>query len=306
MQVNLRTGVCLASLVSAGCAWVIGAEFDGALPPEAIVDASAPEHDAQTEAAPPPAADAAPPLDLRVLGPVALWLRADRGVEVDGDGGIADAAPGDPVLMWRDQSGQDRHATPIAPSWRAKLTHDGPDGKPAVWLDRSTRSCMTIAWPNAPGGVALTLFALVQGEYASLLRFQSGGAPGYLIFPFDVTANRDAGLDYRAVVRLPQSQQESVRLGAPTGRWETLTARFVADQLGGIELWRDGRRTEQGTVPGSTLPVADLVGLGCYGAGSEWANAKVAEILVYAAAITDDNRRLVESDVRRRWGLPEP
>jgi hypothetical protein len=71
----------------------------------------------------------------RALTGLALWLRGDAGVVLNGTS----------VVQWSDQSGSNRHATPASPAGRPALVPNGINGKPALQFD------------GAAGGLGFTL-----------------------------------------------------------------------------------------------------------------------------------------------------
>lgn len=305
----LKRSVFVALLASAGCARLIGAQFDDAkLAEEAGVSADAAAADDATDMP-----DVIEPdgqvkdglaFDVFAPGDLQLWLAADRGVTVAfPDAGDAasreDAGPNNGVVVWEDLSGHGHGGAQGVASERPVLVANSLAGKPVVSFERARQTCLTTTWTGAPGGVAATIFAVTQGAPESLLRFQ-GALASVLVFPYD-NAPAAPSPDFRFLVT--GEQTVLVRVAHDLTAYDVITARLAPNVLGGAQTWRNGKLVEQASYFADAMPAADVFTIGCHYSGMQLANANVAEVLYYNATLGDGPRTRVESYLRDKWSI---
>lgn len=313
-----------------GCAQVIGASFDGM---SAAPEASAPAPTATTpaEAAPPPpdaapsaleasstvdappdvVPDVAPPppsLDPSTVADLELWLAADKGVEVDVDAGVnvGDAAVVGPgVSNWRDSSGHARRAFQTEPSKRPALVANAKGTKPAVHFDSARGSCLATDWTSGPTAPAITLFAVANGDFRSLVRFQGDQNLPALVFPYDPGSGRVG--DFSFFVRGEAVGDASApRLGLSTTDWVLAGGRFSPIPNGTYATFRNGDVVEQRLSSIAGVTANEPLFLGSAHCASDFADGDVAELLIVGHAVTEVERASIEAYLRYRWQLPKP
>ncbi len=113
-----------------------------------------------------------PPADQRltVLNGLELWLRADA---IDG------ARNGQPVAVWPDASGTERHAIQERKKWQAKWIANGINGKPVLRFDGNETFYPIGNFTDKPGkSTVVTVWAKPKDGGNAFQRLYSSGSEG--------------------------------------------------------------------------------------------------------------------------------
>jgi hypothetical protein len=229
---------------------------------------------------------------------LALWVRADQGVTLNGSA----------VSAWADGSGSDRHAVQPVPAQQPTFVPDAVQGHPALRFD-GVDDCLTFPCPvtKLPG---MTIFLV-----ASTLEERSGG----------ITRAGNAALTWRemenfGVVFLTPFQTK-VHFGFGTGQAPTVQSyvrpatldrayslttatKSLAEQV----LFVNGRECLR--LSGQNRPIGKCEETGRIGQGmgdlvthrrfpgevegESYFSGEIAEILVYSRALADSERKVVD------------
>ncbi len=313
MRTRARLFVLLSVAVAAGCARLIGADFDDA---RLADEGGAPDGASDVAIVDDAATDATPdagPIDLQGLGDLELWLTADTGVELDDtfdaagldaqtlDGASTDAALAQGVAIWRDRSGRAHDGVQLDPVLRPLLVRPTGDAGPSVVrFDRARGACFALTWAAAFAQHGATFFVVSRGDVAPLLDFETDA--GRLVFPFTPRGSDDAGPSF---VLLAQAggDRASARVELSPTDVEVTSARVRAGVVGGVETWKNGVAQERSSLLVDAMPPLAALGLGCAPNEGAYANGDLVEVLVYGEALADSPRERIEAFLRTRWGL---
>jgi len=303
----------LVLTLAAGCAQLIGAEFEdaklgddgGAFDATAFDEGGSPDVSAESSI-PIDGSDAAGEFDAGVAGDggILLWLAADRGI-VDG-GPADDAAPGAPLTVagWSDQSGL-KHDLVAASGPQRPLVVTLDSGLPVVRLERARLTYfMSPAWNGPAGERGTTIFFVARGQHESLVRFQGPSNPNdHLLYPWNArNGTPQEPPDYQFFVSSVGDRQR-IRTGTVAGEWNLGTAVLELGVLGGMRAYRNGQLVEQASLFTDAMPATDTLTFGCSYLATECADADVAEILIYGSPLDDAARGYVEAYLKKKWGL---
>ncbi len=282
-----RALVLFACAAACGCASLIGASFDDAT----LADGAAPD------AGPVEASfeDGGPTTPTAVPG-LAAWFTADRGVYTTQTGQ-------GPVTQWVDQT-LDKHVgtAPSGPQ-QPTLVPGVQAGKPVVRFDSSQAQVLQVNWAG-PGAASLTAFVVAKGYPQSILRFEASyGTTPSVIFPYDVNVTSDAGTGFGLFI----DQEVNPHMPVDPARFELLETRYGN---GEAQTFVDGKLAEQLATKLPAAPDGLTLFLGgimpppaAPDTALPYANADVAEIVVYAAYLDDTQRTGIEEYLRARWAL---
>jgi hypothetical protein len=276
------------AVFAAACADVISADFAGAkLRDDGGADDAGPTFgDGGRDGA----------IDPSTVAPLALWVAADRGLELDDAG--ADAAPR--VGVWRDLSDAGHDLTPRTRARAPDVSAVGPNRSSAVVFSAARRTYLEAPKWLGPGGTVLSAFWVTRGNAHSLLRFHSGTDQNRLYLPWDTSVWNGGGRHVQVVVsgelwpQMPLPEQ---------GAWDMAGFTYLAKQSGGMRTYRMGVLLDQMDTMAAALPMApfSMGGVDADPQPSFFADAAVLEVLLYAASLNDGQRLAVEAYLRRKW-----
>jgi hypothetical protein len=228
-----------------------------------------------------------------VVNGIQTWLRADSGIS---------SADGASVFSWLDQSGQENSAiwnslnnfgeTP--PTYDE--TNPGAAGQPTVrfnGLDNALELDL-----NSLAGSDYTIFVVNARDGSNLANFYIAGD--------SFAANRNLTLGYENITTLRQAHfnndlDATVEPYSGTPLWAIDTFRF--EQQTGRQLYQDGLFLN---ADANSVPLISNTGttLGHFRAFGSfyWFRGDLAEVVVYDRALSDEERRLVESELAGRYG----
>lgn len=227
---------------------------------------------------------------------LAFWVKADAGVSLNGSA----------VTQWSDQSGNGRHATQSTTSSQPILVANGLGGKPALQFD-GVDDFLQFGLPiNGWTGMTIVMVSSSTGD-------PSGGANGGENAPlfWDETASWGWTFlsPFQTSVKLRFGTTQTGNLSAysrPAAIGSSMTTTIskhdgATDTLyvNGSQVWSAG---------GKTASIAGAVGTPWIGrgAGSTFFSGRIAEILVYNRAITDDERQTIETALADKYTASAP
>jgi hypothetical protein len=276
----------LACGLVVGCADVISADFSGAkLREDGGEDTGPTFGDAGRDGA----------VDPSTVAPLALWVAADRGLE------LADAGPDAArVGVWRDLSDAGHDLTSRTSLRAPDVAPVGPRGSPAVVFTAARRSYLECPKWLGPGGTVLSAFWVTRGNAHALLRFHSGLDQNRLYAPWDTSVWFGGARHVQVVV----SGELWPQMPLPElGAWDMAGFTYQAQQSAGLRTYRMGALLDQMDTAAAMLPKAPFF-MGGIEADSRtelFSDAAVLEVLLYAASLDDAQRRSVETYLRRKW-----
>ncbi len=211
-----------------------------------------------------------------------LWLRADAGITADANEG---------VNSWIDQWGGYKAAQNTSTS-EPVIVADDLNGQPAVRFNGSSDYLNSNF--VGMGGSGLTFFVVTKGpQYQSLLRFQPYGSSSYLVYPW--------GAGEVFIDSADGATGAGVATGLASNQWNIgeLTYRSgdqVTTFCNGIEV--ASRAAANVDLPGG-LPLD----IGYVAGGNEYAQADLAEVLIYSRSLNDAERQAVETYLNGKYAI---
>jgi hypothetical protein len=206
-----------------------------------------------------------------------LWLKADAGTFQDAAGTTPAGAGGDPVALWRDQSGAGNHATQPSPTLRPTLATAALNGLPALAFDGSLQ---TIVVPSLD---SRTMFVALN---------HTDGA---------------AFTNYRRILDADDSANWSILGESGTTKY---TPNALTRGISAANFRVNGAVTNEASPLASYRLISatadatatSAVQIGSY-AGIQLLQGNVAEILIYDGPLSADDREGVEGYFNDRYDL---
>lgn len=220
-----------------------------------------------------------------------VWLRASDLGSVLG--------AGDGVTVWPDLTGRGNGVAQGYVSKRPTLRSAGPDllnGYPVVRFTTASAQCFTGA-SNGAGANAATIFLVAKGtDYSSLYRSQVAGGADYFVYPWTYSGNNHLILDSDGATTT------GLATGMVSGVWNIGVARYESSTVNGMVTRRNGAIvTQRNSAAGVIIPRRLTVG--CFNEASEYANADLAELLVFDRALSDVEVQAVETYLNTRYAV---
>jgi hypothetical protein len=224
---------------------------------------------------------------------LALWLRADQGI----------VAKGTRVSRWQDQSDGHRDASQDAQDRQPTISPGACNGKPGLLFD-GAKTSMSLPFPiNGLGGMTIAMVSaclkdsgVAVGSDGSAIYWDAAGPNGktYLA-PFQ------SRIRFKLGAGKPNGDIPFLR-PAPIGTRPTLT---VIRKEGTVDcLWIDGALAHRQTEMGGTIAeCADKAILGIGKNNSHFSGA-IAEIVVFARALSEPERQDLERYLMDKFALP--
>lgn len=234
------------------------------------------------------------------IGGLQLWLDASDSTTLftDSAGSTPATADGDPVGRWSDKSGNSNHMLQTDGTKKSLLKVNILNGKSIIRNDgvndflKSTTggadlSFTVFATNIKRGGQGLNMMAVSMGEETTAKRrcmwHPANGntwpnTVGFNGFSRDVQANLS---------------------------WVTGTANIAQFRItsGAIQIAKNNSAWTTSTSPGLVAYTATSIFLGSNNQMTEIFNGDYAEVLVYAAALSDADRTLILDYLNTKWGV---
>lgn len=247
-----------------------------------------------------PPAPAAP----NTLAGLQLWLRGDADIAYD-----ATAA----VSQWRDQSGNAHHAVQPDAARRPQLVRGAIGGKPALRFDGADDTLAIEQLNYAAAGAidGLTLFALLRTTTPQAQALVSFDRSAY--WSLELTGGSAGRLRWSTQPQVGGSHDLDAPGSLADGRWRLVCARFAAGTTATKQLFIDGVLVAEadahpGQNVGSGATRFGFIGAPSQAAtfngaiGAELFRGEMAEIALYARALTDGERDRVEQYFVEKYG----
>lgn len=227
-------------------------------------------------------------------GPISLtprlWLRADS---IAGTSGAA-------VATWPDDSGSGNAATQGDPARRPTVIRSALNGLSVVRFDGADDQ--------------LALNRIVQDDFTIIAVFKSpGGAAngsqwyqGSGIVDAEVAGvTEDFGMSFTTDGRVLAGTGTDVTVQSPSGLNNTphIAVFRRTRSTGFIELFVDGRLVGSNTATTLPLTAPSRMVLGSLQTNITYFTGDIAEVLVYGAAVSNDQRRQIETYAAARFGI---
>ena len=224
------------------------------------------------------------------LAGLALWLRADHGVQ-QRDGG---------VIEWVDQSGQKSNAAqPDIPARPAYLA-TGLNGLPTLDFDGEEDFLrFASGFGDFSHGLAAFIVARpLASACASMIDFSNGSEIEDISFAmWQDKWMYEVGDNYL--------QAGSVRLSEPT------LYSLVHRAVGTVRMRIDGNPLDEASfalpvVPASSVRTSNFVGNTLYGGECTKFKGQLSEVILYSRAVTEGEASTIESYLAKHWALTQP
>ncbi|GAB5521498.1 MAG: hypothetical protein RhofKO_37490 [Rhodothermales bacterium] len=237
-----------------------------------------------------------------------LWLRADRGVDLDGEGNVA---------AWQDASSHvhmcSQSAAGRRPGWGATdrfWTHAGvqfnldaaPTQSTADWL-----TCEGLSLDGKDAATIITVFRTAHDREGTLVAF-----------PNDEDANR-IGFDLSTLTGSQVAHRAELSSGTYTTTPGTLAYADDAPHIAiaalghdsGFDtqdLYLDGVGAANGFANGTGISIANAIGKAYLGvisanAGGSFFRGEVAEVLIYDHVLSDGDRAAITAYLAQKYQL---
>ncbi|MDB6026088.1 MAG: Coagulation factor 5/8 type domain protein [Verrucomicrobiales bacterium] len=228
---------------------------------------------------------------------LALWLKADAGVTADGQ---------NLVTQWTDQSGHANHAATLSGNPAPLFTTNGFSGLPVVNFDGTTQYLFAGNDPSLQITGDMTIYTVVRiKDFTSTaneigLVGKSGGAAWNQPGPYDYYLNKTTGLPkfYRGNGLVNGSV---IGLSAPGTN--SLHALSVVMSGTSVTHYLDGATNGTGTIVTTIADSGYPLGIGTRYDLRPKMNGDMAEILIFSAALSDQERQLLDSYVANKYAI---
>jgi hypothetical protein len=229
-----------------------------------------------------------------------LWLDAsDSGtLYTDSAGSTPATADGDPVGRWADKSGNNNHTIQADGTKKPLLKVNILNGKSIIRNDgvndflKSTTggddSSFTVFATNIKrGGEGLNMMAVSMGEETTGKRRCMWHPANGNTWPNTISFN---GFSRDVQANLP---------------WVTGTANIAQFRItsGAVQIAKNNSAWTTSTSPGLVAYTATNIFLGSNNQMTEIFNGDYAEVLVYAASLSDANRTLILDYLNIKWSV---
>jgi hypothetical protein len=240
------------------------------------------------------------------IGGLALWLDAsDASTLYDATSGGSLVAADGAVARWEDKSGNSRHATQTTSGLRPLRRISQQNGRDALafvddWLNtpafagsqasttfavlaltEASGTDIAVGWASSyqspsPGGQSIYFNA---GKFAAL---HNGGSSG--VYLTGRESNAAVGLNTFVCVAQRTDGTHAGHKLFLNGNEPASTATFTSN-------------------PGTFTKAATSCGIGAYNNGVTPITAKIAEVLLYTATLSDTDRAAVVAYLMAKWGI---
>jgi hypothetical protein len=232
--------------------------------------------------------------DLPITAGLQLWLKADAGTTVDGNGG---------VNQWADQSGNGNHALQIDPTMAPVLTNNAVNGHPAIRFDGGNDFLEIADSDSLSISNDITSFFVLRFANFDVWRAVWAKTTANFPHPTDIYADRGNGqlVVYRGNGTGPGIQP--TRGVAPFIAGNFLVAGFTSG-ANAVNLYYNGLLNGS-----SQLTITPTDGGGPLRIGrrmdtTTWMRGEIAEIVIFNRALRADERLAVEGYLAEKYATP--
>jgi hypothetical protein len=204
---------------------------------------------------------------------------------------------GQAIAQWDDTSGNNRYAQAVStgPTYRTRPTHTNID--PTMPVAQFTDNCQSTVYPYTEDP-----WTVAPGEYTLIaaLATTSGAPTSTLMYGRMSAKISAAGFPSMTLVDVADLTPSTAAL--TPGRHTIVVYRF-SDATNSYSYRVGG--TPSGTFTSAATHGGGVTGclLGSFSAGREFFNGEIAEVIEYAAHLTDAECAQVEDYLRTKWGI---
>jgi hypothetical protein len=230
-----------------------------------------------------------------------LWLKADKGVYTDAAMTIPATADAQTIGGWQDQSGQGNHVTQATVDQRPVLKLNIQGGKSVIRFDPTASQILNTAVSNTvPKQAPFTAFAVVQTNSNApsgsrrIMGFHKSGGIGWAYGQY-ISCGSMRGVKHGI------ANINGLLPFFSTDKFEITT--LVFDATFNTTLYINGGKRDY-IASAADCGAGDInfyVG-GDVGANQFW-GGDIAEVIVYAAALSEAQRQLVENYLARKYNI---
>jgi len=218
-----------------------------------------------------------------------LWFDASSGITEESGG----------VSLWKDRSGNARHAKQGNDAWRPQLAKSGLNGKPTVLFDGKDDF---LQLPEIPGDFSqgLSIFVVGQqdGESNCSAFFDAANGPEVEDIDFGLWQNRylyEVGEPFLSITDVDVALAAPLSLSAVHRVDHTLQFRRNAHSI--------GSSSDLPLPPAKTRNNVFLGGTSYNDCGT--LPGRISEVLVYSRGVTDKEIATIESYQQQKWACCE-
>ncbi len=229
-----------------------------------------------------------------------LWLKADEGVVCDDSGRVKE---------WADQSGQGWSVSQPDAERRPALAASAMNGKAAIQFESSKTVLSTEPLPPPAQFSVFMVVNLNDQKYSQLIQCApSGGEPATSVFNF-MSGPKDGNGLYiygdGSIVEITTGGQDLPLNWLESGT--VVMAEVIADgYAGSTMLLRNGEVLGTSDAPFGNLRGAGQprpLHIGGTTGGFPSGNGLIAEVLIYEAALSAEERQRVEKYLSEKYGI---
>lgn len=229
-----------------------------------------------------------------------LWLKADEGVVCDDSGRVKE---------WSDQSGQGWNVFQPDAERRPVRNISGINGKPAIQFESSKTVLSTEPLPPPAQFSAFMVVSLDDQRYSQLLQCAPSGGEASTSVLNLMSGPKDGNGLYiygdGGIVEITSANQELPLNWLESGT--LVLAEVVADGYSGVTtLLRNGEVLATSDAPFGNLRGANLprpLHIGGTTGGFPSANGLIAEVLIYDATLSVEERQAIEKYFSEKYGI---
>lgn len=236
-------------------------------------------------------ATSAPPVEFSPadISGLQLWLKVDT-LEA---GGYVDE---DVVDVWPDDSGNGNNATQPTFGARPTFYESIINGKPAVRFDGLGKFFSTpLTGPGANFTIFIVSASASENSGQSQIRFQALSTTNFVVFPWT-----SGGAGSPLAIDVNNGGVSGLATGFGTS-FSVEAYRSAASATNGRQTWSNGVILAQQDTGSGALNVPLYIG--AYGGASEFFSGDITEIIIYNAALTDEQRQQVEQYLGTKYGI---
>lgn len=221
-----------------------------------------------------------------------LWLTSEAGLCQDVEAARKAAADGDPVALWRDQSGRGHDVRQTEDSQRPTLRLAVQNGRPVLRFDGVDDFLMSSRWDRPIERPTVFLTWALPAQQGQRYLFDSGAGDVVQFNRHTINGQRMTSACAGTNVRAAEPDPLSFRVS---------TVVYDGDRT---RVFRDGALFA-GPGPAGSNAMPDLR-LGAYAGKNGAFNAALdlGELLLYGRPLAEADLRRVETYLRRRWATP--
>lgn len=226
------------------------------------------------------------------LNGLQMWLKADQGVTLDGNGRVS---------QWNDQSSAARNVSQSASGQRPLLVSSAKNSLPAIQFTSTRQDVLESL--TSTGVDNCSIFTVIKVDSTDFtedvfVAIGKGFNPQRVRFLYKSGSNTNIGFAGW------NNEYTASGIDWDTGNWHVAG---LTQNNQDVLVFRD-TTTASGTLPNTSLTTnQDYWGIGASsqtGAGSYWTNCHIGEVIIYNRAVSTNERTQITAYLKARWATP--